>query len=126
MAGRRVDDHSRWLVDDDEVAILVDDSKGQGLGLRQRIDRLGQFERNLLSDFHRLVRFRVAAADADVSIPDQALDLRPGLIAEHRHEKPIEADAFTVFGDGEGLARHAAFFGFRFRSGTGASARRDR
>ena len=36
MAGRRVHDHAGRLVDDDEVAILVDDRERQRLGLAAR------------------------------------------------------------------------------------------
>ena len=41
MPRRRMDDHSRRLVDDDEVAVLVEDRERQRLGQRRRIDGLG-------------------------------------------------------------------------------------
>ena len=41
MAGRRMHDHSGRLVDDHEIAILVDDPERKVLGLHRRHDRLG-------------------------------------------------------------------------------------
>ena len=46
MAGRRMHDHARRLVDDDQIAILVDDRQRQRFGLRLRLDRLRDVDRD--------------------------------------------------------------------------------
>jgi hypothetical protein len=41
VPGGRMHHHARRLVDDDQIAVLVDDRERQRFGLRRRIDRLG-------------------------------------------------------------------------------------
>ena len=49
VAGGRMHDHAGGLVDDDDVAILIDDRQRQRLRLRRRIDRLRHVDGDLLS-----------------------------------------------------------------------------
>src|ERR1051326_3203173 len=79
MSGGGMDDHARRLVDDDQVAILVDDVERQRFGLRLGIDRLRDQDFDLLSTAHALIRPGGAPVDLHVAVFDQPLDLRPRL-----------------------------------------------
>src|ERR1051326_7939063 len=119
MSGGGMDDHARRLVDDDQVAILVDDVERQRFGLRLGIDRLRDQDFDLLSTPHALIRPGGAPGALHAARFDQALDLRPRLRRQHRCEKAIEPErAFdSVVRDGD---RHAAFLA---SFGDGATAR---
>ena len=92
VAGRRMHDHPGRLVDDDEVRVLVEDRQRQRLGLRRRVDRLRDVDRDLLPGLDRLVRLRRARpATQHVAVLDQPLNLRARLSRQDRHEKAIEA-----------------------------------
>ena len=85
MPGGRVHDHAGRLVDDDEVAILVEDRQRQRFGLRHRIDRLRDLDRDRPGrSCTGWFGFRRAPADADVAVLDQPLNLRARLIGQHR------------------------------------------
>ena len=47
MPGRRMHDHARRLVDDDQVVVLVEDGQRQRFGLRRRVDRLRDVDADL-------------------------------------------------------------------------------
>ena len=117
MAGGRMHDHSRRLVDHDEVAVLKENRQWQRLRLRRRFERLRNVDGDDLSRLDRLIGFGAAARHLDRALLDQALDVRSRLIGQNRCEEAVEANAVTVVGDGD---PHAAL---RARFGSGAPAR---
>src|SRR5215468_6534439 len=125
MTGRRVNDHPRRLVDDDEIAILKEDRQRQRLGAGLRIDWFGHVDGDVLPGFHRLIGFRATSIDADVTVPDKTLDVRSRVPGEHRDQKDIEPGARTVVGHREAAA-HAAFWVRRAPERTGPPAQRPR
>jgi hypothetical protein len=126
MSCRRMDDHPRRLVDDDEVGVLVEDRQRQRFRLGRRLRELRDINDDLLAGLHRLVRLAAAHADPDVTLLDQALNLRAGISGQYSRQKPIETVSLIFVRHVKRAAGHAAFFGFRFRSGTGSLALRDR
>ena len=94
VPGGRMHDHARRLVDDDEVVVLVEDRQRQRFGLRLGVDRRRECRRAtawpVLTGWFG---FGGAPVDLHVAVLDQALDLRPRLLGQHRREKTIEADA---------------------------------
>jgi len=83
-------DHAGRLVDDDQIGILVEDLERQRLGPRRRIDRGRDVDGDLLTGLDRLIRLRLASADADAPVLDQPLDLRARLPGEDRRQEYIE------------------------------------
>ena len=64
VSGGRMHDHAGRLVDDDEVAILVEDRQRQRFRLRRRLDGSGTSIAIVLPGLHRLVGLRGRAGDA--------------------------------------------------------------
>src|SRR5437870_43558 len=87
VTGRRMDDHAGRLVDDDEIAILIDDRQRKRFWSRRRVDRLGDVDRDFLSRPDRLVRFGGAPAHANVALFDEPLNLRAGMVSKDGHEE---------------------------------------
>ena len=83
-----------WLVDDDDVFVLVEDRQRQRLRLRHRIDRLRHVDADRLSGLHGLVRLRLAAGDMDALL-DQPLNLRSRAVGQDRGQKTVEPDPFV-------------------------------
>jgi len=101
MARGGMHHHSGWFVDDDDVRVLIEDRQRQRLGLRRRLDRRRDVDGDLLTRLHRLIRLGFPPANPHVSIFDEALDLRSGVIAEHGREETIEASAVRVWRNGD-------------------------
>ena len=51
VPGRRVDDHPRGFVEDDQIVVLEDDSQRDILASRLGIDRLGYFQQEPVTGF---------------------------------------------------------------------------
>ena len=80
MAGRRMHDHPRRLVDDDEVAVLVEDGERQRFGLRRwRRPARGRRRRSSWPAFTGWFALAAPPGDLDVAVLDQALNLRSRL-----------------------------------------------
>src|SRR5436309_11259270 len=95
MSRRRMNDHSRRLVDDDDIWILIKDGQRQRFRLRDGIRRFGNVDGDGDPGFHRLIRLCRPAADADMAVLDQPLDLRTRSIAEDRCQESIEPDTIA-------------------------------
>ena len=111
VAGGRVHDHAGGLVDDHDVGVLVDDVQGKRLRLRGGGRRRGDVDDHLLLRLDRqacLDLLGLDAADLDLAVLDQALDLRARLLRQQRGEGGVEAGAGVLRGDGE-RQRHATF-----------------
>ncbi len=121
MTGRRVHDHPRRLVHDDQVSILVNDGQRQRFGARLGIDGVWNVHRDGLAGLHGQVGLCFAPVDAHVSVLDEPLDVRARLPREHRNEKYVQAGARAVGGHRE-RGVHAAFLRERW-PGAGAARR---
>ena len=122
VAGGRMDDHARGLVDDHDVGVLVDDVERQRLRLRRGGRRRRHVDDHFLLRLDREAGLDLLGADAgdlDLAVLDQPLDLRPRLLRQERGERRVEAGAGVLFRDGE-RHRHASFrAAARSRAGAG-------
>ena len=69
----RVDDHPCGFVDDDHIAILIEDRKRKRLRLRLCLDRLRYFEYDDLPGLDRLIGFGHPPGDPYRLVLDQPL-----------------------------------------------------
>ena len=97
MTSGGMDDHSSGFVDNQQVTILVDDVNGQRFRRWRGIDRLGYIDRDDLSGLDQLIRSSRLPADLNMTVFDQALQLRPRVSRNRGHEKQIEPDAVAVW-----------------------------
>ena len=81
MARRRMDDQARRLVDDDQVRVLMDHRKVQGLGLRGRRSRRRYANREALTGADAVGR--VPCRAAALVRPAGAHHRLPGHLAGH-------------------------------------------
>ena len=124
VPGRRMHDHARRLVDDDEVAVLVEDRQRQRFGLRRR-RRPARASSTAIAwpAFTGWFGFAVAAVDADVAVLDQPLDLRSRLAGEHRDEKDDRAGRPSLSSGTVKRGVHAATLPCARACGAGVAAR---
>ena len=105
VSSGRMDHHSRWLVEDYDVGIFVEDGEGQILGDRNAGDRRWQRNREPLPGPHVRARSQSADRCGDVAVLDQALDVRSGSIRQECGEKRVEPLAVVILADGHLDAR---------------------
>src|SRR5688572_24946893 len=91
-----MDDHPGRLVDDDEIRILIDDVEIVVFWLWPRTYRRGNVDGDRLAGAHDPVRRHGLAGNGDLTVLDQALDLRSRLAAQYAREIPVDADTGLV------------------------------
>ena len=96
VAGGRMHDHARRLVDDDEIRVVVDDVEGQRLGPRRRRRRRRHVHPHHVAGVDGGSRARRRAVEQDVPLSDQLLDLRPGAASQLRSQELVESQAGVV------------------------------
>ena len=91
-----VNDHAARLVDDDDVAVLIEDVERDIL--RQDLDglRLRQVEGDFLPRLQLVVRLAHAATDERLPLRDDLLDMRARERGLHAREEAVEALAVLV------------------------------
>lgn len=95
MAGRRVHDKARGLVDDDKGAILIDDGERQRLGLRD--GRNGSRDMNAHAHFGFEPELALAyrnGLDTNIAIGNKGLEACPAYVWKARRKPPVKALAF--------------------------------
>ena len=103
VAGGRVHDEVRRLVDDDEVGVLVDDVERDGLGGRLGRLRLRHHHAEGVPRFDPIgpISYGRAARTGDVAGADQRLEARAAQSVDALGEQLVEADSGVGFGDGQ-------------------------
>jgi hypothetical protein len=99
VAGGRVHDHSRRLVEDDEVFIFVDETERQRLGLGSRGGRGRHVDFIDLACPDRRAgpeHRRARRTAGDTALLDQPLHVRPRLIRQERGEEVVEPRAVVL------------------------------
>jgi hypothetical protein len=85
-----MDHQTGWLVDDQEVRVLVKNGERQVLRLGGR----GSWRRNPELDVFpasdALCRAPRSALHQNMAICEERLDSRPAELREHRHQRPVE------------------------------------
>jgi hypothetical protein len=90
MPGCRMHDQTCWLVDDEEIAILVQDAEGEVLWFRDGRSRRRNVDRDLLPASNPLCRTPGSAVHQDLALGEERLDSGPAQFRERRDERPVE------------------------------------
>jgi hypothetical protein len=107
MASGRMDDETRRFVDDDELGILVEHDERNRLGQDLEWLRRRNADLDRVAFLHPQRLRRDRAADRDVTVFDQALDLRSRQVRKRTCDDRVEASPRLLRGDDE-LVRLAA------------------
>src|SRR5688572_5406840 len=91
-----MNDHPGRLVDDEEIRVLIDDVEIVVFWLWPWAYRLGNVNGDPLAGAHDPVRRHGLAGNGDLTVLDQALDLRARLAAQYAREIPVDADTSLV------------------------------
>ena len=78
MAGSRVHNEARRLVDDEHVVVFVHDRERYRLRLHLEGDRIRDFHLDDLAGHDLLIRFDRQPADSDLAVRDELLNIAPG------------------------------------------------
>jgi hypothetical protein len=90
VAGRRVDDHPRWFVDDRDVLVLIDDLQGDLLASRFDNVCLGDLELDDVPGRHPVGRVGRVPVDNDQVTLDQACGGGPAQVVSVLGQEAIE------------------------------------
>lgn len=88
---RRMDNHPRRLVHDDQMRVIVDDRNGKGFRRRFSGTRCGNFQRDDVSRAYDTAGLLALFSEASMPFTDQALYLRPSLTVYARREDAVKA-----------------------------------
>jgi hypothetical protein len=93
VPGRGMHDQTRRLVDDQEIAILVQNVEGEVLWFRDGRSGRGNVDRDLLPASDPLCRAPRSAVHQDLALGEERLDSGPAQLRERRGERPVETSS---------------------------------
>ena len=123
VAGRRVDDDSGGLVDDEESLVLEGHAQGELLGLERRGRTDRQVERDLLPALEAVALRPHVAVDQHAAVADEAFGVRPRLDRLVSGQPPVEPLAGRGSRDGHHLGHVSEASGRRSGGRSGADRR---
>src|SRR6185295_5717438 len=107
VAGRRVHDEPRGLVDREDVLVLVEDREGDRLGFDRDGPRLGHVHLDVLSGADHVRPLGGHSLEADGALSDQLLDPGPGKVGAGGDQEEVETRALGRDSDSKS-ADHAS------------------
>jgi hypothetical protein len=93
----RMNDHPRWLVNDDHGGIFIEDSEGKRFRFQRKGFGPGESDRNEVSCFQVDTGFGGSLIQKNIILLDQSFGLRTGKVKVGFRKELVKTSSLTLF-----------------------------